>query len=32
MKLTKQQQVFVKEIYQDEDGIWCNLNPGTAGE
>lgn len=28
MRLTKKQQEFVKEIYKDEDGVWCKLNPG----
>ena len=28
MKLTKKQQEFVREIYKDEDGVWCNLKPG----
>lgn len=28
MKLTKKQKEFVKEIYKDEDGIWCLLKTG----
>lgn len=28
MRLTKKQKEFVKEIYRDEDGVWCILNPG----
>lgn len=28
MKLTKKQQEFVREIYKDDDGVWCSLKPG----
>jgi hypothetical protein len=27
MKIPKKYQAAIKEIYTDEDGIWCNLNP-----
>ena len=27
-KVPKKYQAAIKEVYQDEDGIWCNLNPG----
>lgn len=27
-KIPKKHQVAIKEVYQDEDGIWCTLNSG----